>query len=499
MQELDDIALLREYVERDSGEAFAMLVARHVNKVYSVALRHTGNPHQAEEITQAVFVILARKSHHLRKGVILEGWLYQTARLTAVTFIRGEIRRARREQEARMQTLLNENESDVWTQIAPLLDTAMAGLNETDRHAIVLRFFYDQSMKEVGTALGGSENAAKMRVNRAVEKLQKFFFKRGVSSTTAIIAGAISANSVQAAPEALATSVAAVAVVKGATAGGSTSTLIKGALKLMAWSKAKTAVAAGVGILLAAGTTTITIKEVQKHKTYPWEVPKADFGVFYRMPPTIKIVPTKFTRDGDWCCDSTRGAMGIAQPLKEIIQIAYQKNKLRTVVITDLPADKYDFLAKLVGPQEALKNLAVNTNWTIELQKEITKKFGIKGGLEMRETDVLVLKPGSTGIIGFKASHTMPNGIALRPDPGNYSFHEQPVTTLTSVLEARFQTPVVDQTGLTNDYDFALQWDEPDPKQPNLESLKQALHDQLGLELVPTHMPIEMLVVDKAR
>src|SRR5271167_638085 len=112
MQELDDNALLREYVEHGSEEAFATLVARHVNKVYSVALRHTGNPHQAEEITQVVFVILARKSGYLGKRVILEGWLYQTARLTALAYIRSEIRRARREQEANMQTVLNESESD---------------------------------------------------------------------------------------------------------------------------------------------------------------------------------------------------------------------------------------------------------------------------------------------------------------------------------------------------------------------------------------------------
>src|SRR5665213_892636 len=98
MQELADNALLRQYAERGSEEAFAGLVARHVNKVYSVALRQTGNPHQAEEITQAVFVILARKSTSLGKRVHLEGWLHQTARLTARAFIRSEIRRARREQ-----------------------------------------------------------------------------------------------------------------------------------------------------------------------------------------------------------------------------------------------------------------------------------------------------------------------------------------------------------------------------------------------------------------
>jgi RNA polymerase sigma factor (sigma-70 family) len=263
MHELDDTALLREYVARDSGEAFAGIVARHVNKVYSVALRHTGNSHSAEEITQAVFVILARKSPHLGPRVILSGWLYQTARLTAVTHVRSEIRRARRQQEAHMQTALNETESETWTRIAPLLDAAMAALNETDRHAVVLRFFDGKSLNEVGAALGASEDAAKKRVNRALEKLHRYFRKRGVSSTTAIIAGAISANSVQAAPVALAKSVTAVAIVKGAAASGSTLTLIKGALKIMAWSKTKTAVVSISLILIFAGGTAIVISKMR--------------------------------------------------------------------------------------------------------------------------------------------------------------------------------------------------------------------------------------------
>lgn len=263
MQELDDNALLRGYVEHGSEEAFATLVARHVNKVYSVALRHTGNPHQAEEITQAVFVILARKSSQLGKHVILEGWLYHTARLTALAFIRSEIRRARREQEAYMRSILNEKESDIWPQIAPLLDTAIASLNETDRHAVVLRFVYGKSMKEVGAVLGGSEGAARLRLHRAMEKLRQSFYKRGIVSTTAIIAGAISANAVQAAPVGLAKTATALALAKGPAATGSTLSLIKGALKIMAWTKAKTAIVTSVVVLLAAGTTPVIIKEIQ--------------------------------------------------------------------------------------------------------------------------------------------------------------------------------------------------------------------------------------------
>jgi RNA polymerase sigma factor (sigma-70 family) len=275
MQELDDIALLRQYAEQNSEEAFAALVTRHIDKVYSVALRHTGNPHQAEEITQAVFVILARKSSDLSKHVILEGWLYETARLTAMTFIRSEIRRARREQEAYVQNVLNENEADVWPQIVPLLDSGLAGLNETDRHAVVLRFFYGKSMREIGTALGGSEDTARMRINRTLEKLRKFFVKRGIASTPATLAGAISANSVQAAPVTLAKIVTAVAITKDAMASASTLTLIKGALKIMAWTKAKTHMTAAIVIVCIATTTTLVIQH-QPHLPKPQPVSSAE-------------------------------------------------------------------------------------------------------------------------------------------------------------------------------------------------------------------------------
>jgi len=277
MQELDDIALLRQYTEQNSEEAFAALVSRHVNKVYSVALRHTHNPHQAEEITQAVFVILARKSPYLGRRVILSGWLYQTARLTAVNFIRSEIRRACREQEAHMQNLLNDSESDVWPQIAPLLDAAMAGLSETDRHAVVLRFFDGKSMREVGIALGASEDAAKMRLNRAVEKLRGFFRKRGVVLPAAVLTAAISANSVQAAPAALAKTATIIAFAKGATASGSTPTFIKGALKIMAWTKAKTAIAFGIAAILVAGTATTAMVHHNHHAVGQTDFPRSSW------------------------------------------------------------------------------------------------------------------------------------------------------------------------------------------------------------------------------
>jgi RNA polymerase sigma factor (sigma-70 family) len=271
----DDLTLLREYVRGNSEEAFATLVSRHINLVYSVALRQVRDPHLAEEITQAVFIILARKAGSLGPKTILSGWLCRTARYASANALTVQRRRQHREQEAHMQTILNEPASDeTWTQIAPLLDGALEKLGQKDHDAVVLRFFEGRNFKEVGAALGASEDAAKMRVNRALEKLRNFFTKRGVSSTTAILAGAISTNSVHAAPVALAKAVTAVAIAKGAAASGSTLTLIQGALKIMAWTKVKTMVVTGVVLLLAVGTTTLTVKEIKKHKTYSVEFKK---------------------------------------------------------------------------------------------------------------------------------------------------------------------------------------------------------------------------------
>ena len=262
MRQWNDAELLSAYANRQSEEAFGVLVERYVALVYSAALRQVQNPHLAEEVTQAAFTILAQKARGLNKRMVISGWLCRTAHFVARNALKTEFRRQYRETEAHMQSLNDEPEAEIWQRFAPLLDEAVAQLNEADRNAVVLRFYEKKPLNEVGAILGIDADAAQKRVSRALEKLRNFFAKRGVDSTMAAIAENISTHSVQAAPVALAKSVTAVALAKGAAASTSTLTLIKGAFNIMAWTKAKTAIVAGVVILFAAGTTTLTVKTV---------------------------------------------------------------------------------------------------------------------------------------------------------------------------------------------------------------------------------------------
>jgi RNA polymerase sigma factor (sigma-70 family) len=174
MTDAPDDELLEQFARDNSGLAFAALVERHIALVHSVALRHTADPQHAQDITQAAFIILARKAP-LNRKTVLPGWLYHTARLTAANFQRAETSRIRREQEAYMQSTLQESAPDtLWSEMSPLLDDAMARLGVRDRDALVLRYFQNKSLSEVGAAMGLEERTAQKRVLRAIEKCGNF-------------------------------------------------------------------------------------------------------------------------------------------------------------------------------------------------------------------------------------------------------------------------------------------------------------------------------------
>ncbi len=234
MAEANDIALVREFAAKNSETAFAELVRRHINLIYSVAFRFTGNSADAQDVTQAVFILLARKAARLSARTVMTGWFYETTRFTATRLLRTRARRRAYEQEASMQSMLDPSGADiVWRQLAPHLEAAVSKLRERDRTLLALRFYENMSGAEAAKLLGIHEDAARKRANRALERLRKFFSNRGVHSSAEIIAAAISANSIQTAPAALAKSVTAVALAKVTTASTSTLNLIKEALKTL--------------------------------------------------------------------------------------------------------------------------------------------------------------------------------------------------------------------------------------------------------------------------
>lgn len=417
------------------------------------------DPHLAQEVVQAVFIILAQKAKSLGPKTILPGWLFRTAQYASADALKSQRRRQHREQEAYMQSILNcggdapsqQSNDEAWTQIAPLLDAAMLRLGEKDRNAIVLRFFENKNLREVGAALGASEDSARVRINRALEKLRKFFTKRGVMLSATVIATAVSANSVQAAPVGLAATISTAAVKSSAVA-ASTLTLVKGALKLMAWAKVKTAIVSGVVALLAAGTTTVAVKEIQKHEneSFPWQTLDHLNSVWLeKAPPLLKVVPTKFPGGAGGVSVGyfdDRKEIGLGYSVNNILYDVFGSRSSRTVLLTALPKGKYDFIVTLPS------------NGRVALKTELKRQFSITGRFEIMETNVLLLSVKNTNTAGLKLS-TSANYYEGH-NPGHFSDTNQSLSTLADMLEGRFRIPVLDRTGLTNRYDFNLTWDE---------------------------------------
>jgi RNA polymerase sigma factor (sigma-70 family) len=246
---MDDWQLLEDYAKNRSEAAFADLVKLHLDWVFSVALRHVGDPHLAEDVVQSVFVLLARKARDLGPGTQVGGWLFRTTRLVAGHARRAEQRRKFREATActmSPDTTSPDTDEILWEQLAPHLDQAVAALSEADRSAILLRFYEKMPLRSIGEKMGVSEEAAKKRVSRAVEKLREFLDRRGVKLSGVALAAVLTDKTVQTASAALA---GAVVKISMAAASVSATTMLPQLARetLSAWHWAKLKLAAGLG------------------------------------------------------------------------------------------------------------------------------------------------------------------------------------------------------------------------------------------------------------
>jgi RNA polymerase sigma factor (sigma-70 family) len=228
----DDATLLRRFAVEGSESAFSELVARYLDLVYAAALRQVnGDSGLAADICQSVFIDLARKARSLRPNLALAAWLHRATRLAALAALRSESRRAVREQEAAIMRELDQPESSVdWAALRPVIDAALDDLNEQDREAVLLRYFRQQPLREVAEALGLSENAARMRVDRALDKLRDVLARRGLTSTTSALSVALAGQALTSAPAGLAATLSTTAV--SAAAASTASTLLMASMKL---------------------------------------------------------------------------------------------------------------------------------------------------------------------------------------------------------------------------------------------------------------------------
>ena len=210
----DDRELLSQFEADGSQEAFEEIVRRHLDLVYSVAMRQVaGDAFLAKDVCQEVFASLARKAASLKERQVVSGWLYRAAKFEACRAVRNEALRRTREREAGMEHDLDEPEEQIdWEQARPLLDEAIAALSESERDAICLRFYESRRFKEIGESLDVSENTARMRVNRSLDKLRDLLRGKGIKSSAATLAAALGGQATIAAPMGLAQTISAGAV-----------------------------------------------------------------------------------------------------------------------------------------------------------------------------------------------------------------------------------------------------------------------------------------------
>jgi uncharacterized protein (TIGR03435 family) len=250
-------------------------------------------------------------------------------------------------------------------------------------------------------------------------------------------------------------------------------------LKIMAWTKVKTAIVVGAGILFAAGTATVTVKEIAAHRTPAWQEENYDLSLLDGLAPQVQILPSLPSTSMHARVGRNGKVILMGQTVPNLLEGAYNVVSSRLILNGPVPEGKYDVLCTYSSTPASMKGM----------QEEIKKTLGLIGRPEMIETNVLILTVQSPNAGGLNPGAIL---FSNNVEPGSISMRDATFYTLTYDLEVSLGTVVIDETKLKGKFDVDLKWDStPD-------GLKRILRDELGLELTPAHKTVAFIVVEKA-
>jgi uncharacterized protein (TIGR03435 family) len=514
----DDRELLEAFIRDNSETAFRCLVERHARWMFAAAFRQLRDRQLAEDAAQAAFIILLQKAKAMPSNAKFSSWLFSSLQFTVKNLQRARRRRHFHELRAAVEQNLNHisNSSPAHDDLTDRLDNAVASLSSTNRATILLRFYQNLPFDQIGRSLGISEAAARKRTHRAIHALRQ---KLGADTDSgAIELGA--AFGLDHSPAALTHTITsgALAAKSGAAVSATILTATKGSLFFMVATKAKIAAAVVIVAFLAVPGTIVAIhyaptlfvdtpatepssadsasrnqaKPVETHQAAePWQVEDISSDTVGRLPPEVRIVPTKFPHSQNsriaGVAPGIEKFVGIRVRVRDIAQVAYDSFAQRTVFVGPEPLDRYDFVSTL--PKDS----------SLALQKELAETLGFVAHRETRMTDVLLLRVKNPNAAGLRPPTNGPiYNAQVDGDTDSITWDNQPLSRAQQLLEVFCKMPVIDETSLKENFSISVKWKDLGNRDPNHDAMKKALLHTLGLELIPSRAPIEMLIVEKA-